>query len=69
MTQWETQSIICVPLRSKHRVLGVIQLVNVNMEGFGDQELFFLQALSRLCGDRDRECAVGREDPGTHHYR
>src|SRR6516165_12796865 len=27
MTKWETQSIICVPLRSKHRVLGVIQLV------------------------------------------
>src|SRR4029077_3011058 len=45
MTQWETQSIICVPLRSKHRVLGVIQLVNVHMEGFEDPELFFLQAL------------------------
>jgi diguanylate cyclase (GGDEF)-like protein len=45
MTQWETESIICVPLRSKHRVLGVIQLVNVNMDGFGEQELFFLQAL------------------------
>jgi diguanylate cyclase (GGDEF)-like protein len=27
-------------------VLGVIQLVNVNMDGFGDPELFFLQALS-----------------------
>ncbi len=46
MTQLETQSIICVPLRSKHRVLGVIQLVNVEMNGFGDEELFFLQALS-----------------------
>jgi len=45
MTQWETRSIICVPLRSKHRVLGVIQLVNVNMEGFGEPEMFFLQAL------------------------
>src|SRR5579871_3896206 len=45
MTQWETHSIICVPLRSKHRVLGVIQLVNVHMNGFGDEELFFLQAL------------------------
>src|SRR5947199_6747389 len=31
MTKWETRSIICVPLRSKHRVLGVIQLVNVDM--------------------------------------
>src|ERR1700690_3194499 len=45
MTQWETHSIICFPLRSKHRVLGVIKLVNVHMEGFGDEEMFFLQAL------------------------
>src|SRR5436190_6110519 len=45
MTQWETESIICVPLRSKLRVLGVIQLVNVDMEHFGDQESFFLQSL------------------------
>src|SRR5215470_4982736 len=45
MTKWETRSIICVPLRSKHRVLGVIQLVNVNMSGFKDEEVFFLQAL------------------------
>src|SRR3974390_85982 len=44
-TQWETRSIICFPLNSKHRVLGVIQLVNVDMKGFGDQELFFLQSL------------------------
>lgn len=45
MTKWETRSIICVPLRSKHRVLGVIQLVNVNMKYFNDQEVFFLQSL------------------------
>src|ERR1700739_359648 len=45
VTQWETRSIICVPLNSKHRVLGVIQLVNVDMKGFGDQEIFFLQSL------------------------
>jgi diguanylate cyclase (GGDEF)-like protein len=44
-TQWETQSIICVPLRSKLRVLGVIQLVNVDMSQFKEQELFFLQSL------------------------
>ena len=36
---------ICVPLRSKLRVLGVIQLVNVDMEQFKDAELFFLQSL------------------------
>jgi diguanylate cyclase (GGDEF)-like protein len=45
MTKWETRSIICVPLRSKHRVLGVIQLVNVRMENFTDQEMFFLHSL------------------------
>jgi len=45
MTKWETQSIICVPLRSKHRVLGVIQLVNVDMQNFSDREEFFLQSL------------------------
>ncbi len=44
-TQWETRSVICVPLRSKLRVLGVIQLINVDMEQFKDAELFFLQSL------------------------
>src|SRR3979490_424903 len=44
-TKWETRSIICVPLRSKLRVLGVIQLVNVSMENFTDQESFFLQSI------------------------
>jgi diguanylate cyclase (GGDEF)-like protein len=44
-TQWETRSVICVPLRSKLRVLGVIQLVNVDMDRFREPELFFLQAL------------------------
>jgi len=44
MTRLQTRSVICVPLRSKHRVLGVIQLVNVDV-GLSEQELFFLQAL------------------------
>jgi diguanylate cyclase (GGDEF)-like protein len=44
-TEWETRSVICVPLRSKLRVLGVIQLVNVDMSLFTQAELFFLQAL------------------------
>jgi len=44
-TQWETRSVICVPLRSKLRVLGVIQLVNVDMSQFTQTELFFLQSL------------------------
>ena len=45
MTKLETRSIICVPVRSKLRVLGVIQLVNVSMENFGEPEVFFLQSL------------------------
>ena len=45
VTQWETESIICIPLRAKLRVLGVIQLVNVDMAHFGHEEQFFLQAL------------------------
>jgi diguanylate cyclase (GGDEF)-like protein len=45
MTKWETHSIICFPVRSRLRVLGVIQLVNVDMQHFGDQEIFFLQSL------------------------
>jgi diguanylate cyclase (GGDEF)-like protein len=44
-TQWETRSIIAVPLRSRLRVLGVIQLVNVDRSQFNEQEVFFLQAL------------------------
>src|SRR5262244_4514632 len=32
MTKWKTKSIICVPLRAKHRSLGVIQLINCPME-------------------------------------
>src|SRR5246500_4538264 len=46
MTKWKTRSIICVPLQSKHRVLGVIQLINCAMESFGEQEMFFLHALA-----------------------
>lgn len=45
MTRWQTQSIICMPLRSRHRVLGVIQLVNVDVKGLSEQEMFFLHSL------------------------
>ncbi|MGH8761151.1 MAG: diguanylate cyclase, partial [Burkholderiales bacterium] len=45
-TKWQTRSIICLPLKSRQRVLGVIQLINCTMETLGDKELFFLQALS-----------------------
>src|SRR5437868_4583060 len=45
MTKWRTRSMICVPLRAKHRTLGVIQLINCVLDNFSDRELFFLQAL------------------------
>ncbi len=45
LTRWKTRSIVCIPLKSKHRVLGVIQLINVQMGDFDEGEMFFLQAL------------------------
>jgi diguanylate cyclase (GGDEF)-like protein len=45
MTRWETRSILCVPLTSKDKILGVIQLVNVDMSTFGDDQFLLLQAL------------------------
>src|SRR5438105_12356408 len=45
MTKWQTRSMICVPLKSKHRVLAVMQLINSPVESFGENEMFFLHAL------------------------
>jgi diguanylate cyclase (GGDEF)-like protein len=45
LTRWKTRSIVCIPLKSKHRVLGVIQLINVQMEEFSEAEMFFLHSL------------------------
>jgi diguanylate cyclase (GGDEF)-like protein len=46
LTQWQTKSILCVPLASKSRILGVIQLVNVDMSTFGSDQFMLLQALA-----------------------
>jgi diguanylate cyclase (GGDEF)-like protein len=46
MTQWKTRSILCVPLSSKEKVLGVIQLINVDMSSFGNDQFMLLQALA-----------------------
>ena len=45
MTKLRTRSIICVPLKCKQRVLGVIQLINAPMDNFAEKEMFLLQAL------------------------
>src|ERR1700758_5169570 len=44
MTKWQTRSIVCVPLKSKHKVLAVIQLINAPLESFGESEMFFLHS-------------------------
>ena len=69
MTQWETRSIVCVPLQSRLRVLGVIQLVNVDMEQFGEQEIFFLQSLCDYAAIAIENARCGGEDSGTDHHR
>lgn len=46
LTQWETRSILCVPLASKNKILGVIQLINVDMSSFGSDQVMLLQALA-----------------------
>ncbi len=45
MTRWQTRSIICVPLKANQKVMGVVQLINVDQDAFSDHELFFLQSL------------------------
>jgi diguanylate cyclase (GGDEF)-like protein len=45
MTKWKTRSIVCMPLKSRQRVLGVIQLINVGLSEFEENEIFFLNAL------------------------
>jgi diguanylate cyclase (GGDEF)-like protein len=45
LTNLQTRSIICLPLIARYRVLGVIQLINVGPEAFGEGEIFFLRSL------------------------
>jgi GAF domain-containing protein len=45
VTKWETRSIVCMPLRSERRTVGVVQLINANLAHFNDMEQFFLQSL------------------------
>ncbi|MDR3762989.1 MAG: diguanylate cyclase [Acidobacteriota bacterium] len=46
MTRWKTSSILCVPLASKNRIFGVIQLINVEMSTFGTEQFMLLQAMA-----------------------
>ena len=70
MTRWQTRSIICVPLKAHQKVIGVVQLINVEQDAFNDHELFLLQSLcdnaaaaiesARELENRDR--AAGRAE-------
>ena len=68
MTQWETRSIICVPLRSKLRVLGVIQLVNVRWNTSPTRSRFSCSRFV-ITPPSPSKTPRGGEDPGTHHHR
>lgn len=46
VTRWKTRSILCMPLASKNKILGVIQLVNADMSAFDADQLTLLQALA-----------------------
>src|SRR5215467_3564969 len=64
MTRWQTRSMLCFPLLSHDRVIGVIQLINVDKESFSDHELFFLQSLcdnAAAAIDNSRAAEVRRE--------
>jgi diguanylate cyclase (GGDEF)-like protein len=45
MTKWKTRSIVCMPLKSRQRVLGAIQLINIGLTEMDENEIFFLNAL------------------------
>jgi diguanylate cyclase (GGDEF)-like protein len=46
-TEMRTQSIVCVPIRSKERALGVIELINyMGQRKFDDADLILLQAMA-----------------------
>ena len=45
MVKFKTRSIICVPMRFRQRVLGVIQLINCPTEKFDAKKMNFLQTL------------------------
>lgn len=46
-TKMQTRSVICVPIRSKERVLGVVEIINyVGHRGFTEDDLALLQAMA-----------------------
>jgi transcriptional regulator with GAF, ATPase, and Fis domain len=56
--------VVCMPVKTAGKILGVIELVNIDMEVYTRSQML-LQTLA----DRHRECPRGRTHPGTQHYR
>jgi Nif-specific regulatory protein len=50
VTGGETRSILCVPLRTRRGIIGVIECINKRSGAFTDDELIFLQALAGSIG-------------------
>ncbi len=76
---FETRSIVCVPVRSRERVLGVIQLVNTLHQGaFAQEDLAILQTVADFVAiaienarnfDRVRELTVTDDLTGLFNSR
>jgi signal transduction histidine kinase len=80
-TGFTTRSIICVPLRIKERIIGVVEVLNCrNEEGFGEEDVSLLEGFAsqaavaiertRLTEERaqaERLAAVGRTVAGLAH--
>jgi diguanylate cyclase (GGDEF)-like protein len=69
---------ICVPLKSKNRVLAVIQLINSPLEAFGENEMFFLHALcdyaaiaidNARAGEKIQELTITDDCTGLYNAR
>ena len=78
VTQWKTKSILCVPLSSKNRIFGVIQLINVDMTTFGRDQFMLLQALADYAaiaidnarsGEKIQELTITDDCTGLYNAR
>ena len=60
---------ICIPLRSRDRTLGVIELVNYRPATLTTETTAFLRVSVRLCRDCDSKCTRRGTHSGTDDHR
>ena len=65
---FEVRSAVCIPLRSRLRTVGVIQLFNLPPEMLSESAISFLLCL-RLCGDRGGKRKRVSASAGADHHR